>query len=187
MDQRSDYRSGALVDKLARVKIVVSDVDGVQTDDTFTLGIAPNGERVELYQFYTPDGIAALECMRHDIPVYFITGRNSPAVKQRAADLKVNCLQGIKDKVDAIEKVLAERKLQWEDVLFIGNDIQDLSMIRRAGASAAPRDCAVEVMREVDLVSFKEGGKGAFRDIIEHLFKAKNKWHGIVNRDRTLG
>lgn len=185
---RKGQRSpGALRDKLAGIKIVVTDVDGVLTDDTFYMTVTSDGEENESYKWYTKDGMGALECMRHDIPVYFITGRNSRTVKRRANQLGVYCLLGIKDKVDAIEKVLKKRKLQWDDVLFIGNDIQDLSLIRRAGIAACPQDAVAEVQIAVDYISFKKGGEGAFRDIAEWMLKEKGFWKKIVNRERTLG
>ncbi len=179
--------SHTLQKKFARVELVVSDVDGVLTDDTIHLGVGPGGERIELYRFNTKDGIAALECGRNNLPLVFMTGRTSPAVKQRAADLKVECLQGVKDKVGAVEKILTERGLGWESVLFIGNDIQDLSLIRLAGIAAAPADAVDEVRQEVAFISTMRGGEGAFREIIEQVLKAKGQWSQIIRRQRTLG
>ncbi len=174
-------------EKLSKVQFVVTDVDGVHTDDTVLLGIGPNGERFEMYRFITCDGIVIKECLRHSIHVALISGRKAPAVKQRAADLGARCLQGIVDKVAAVEEILKELGLKWENILFIGNDVQDLSLIRLAGFSAAPRDAAPEVRSEADYVTEKEGGHGVVREVLQMLLEAKGLWEHILDRERTLG
>jgi len=149
----------ALREKLSNVRLVVTDVDGVHTNDTFSLGITPNGERIELYTFYTGDGIAVKECLRAGIPVVLISGRKSPAVRQRAADLGAECLQGVVDKVAVVDELLTELGLEWNNVLFIGNDVQDISLLRRAGFSATPAEAAIEAQAEADYVAKKKGGR----------------------------
>lgn len=180
-------RKAALRKKFRRVRLVATDVDGVKTNDTFVLGIGPRGKRIEFYRFFTGDGIAAKECLRHDIPVVMVTGRKSPTVRRRAKDLKVKCLQGVEDKVAAIEALLKKLGLTWKQVLFIGNDIQDLALLRRAGISAAPANAVKEVRWVVDYISKKKGGRGAFRQTIEKMLKAKGLWKKIIERERTLG
>jgi len=174
-------------EKLSNILLVVTDVDGVHTNDTVLLGIGPNGERFEMYRFITCDGIVIKECLRHNIQVVLISGRKAPAVKQRAADLGAQCLQGIEDKVKAVREVLDKLGLEWEHVLFVGNDIQDLSLIRKAGFSAAPRDAAPEVRSEADYVTKKKGGKGVVREVLQMLLEAQGHWETILTRERTLG
>jgi len=177
----------ALREKLSNVRLVVTDVDGVHTNDTFSLGITPNGERIELYTFYTGDGIAVKECLRAGIPVVLISGRKSPAVRQRAADLGAECLQGVVDKVAVVDELLTELGLEWNNVLFIGNDVQDISLLRRAGFSATPAEAAIEAQAEADYVAKKKGGKGIVREVLQHLLEAKGLWKEMVSRERTLG
>jgi len=173
--------------KLLNVRLVVTDVDGVHTDDTILLGIGSGGERIEFYRFITCDGIVIKECLRHDIPVVLISGRKAPAVRQRATDLGARCLQGIVDKVAAVEEILTELRIKWEHVLFIGNDIQDISLIRQVGFSAAPRDAAPEARSEADYVTEKRGGEGVVREVLQMLLEAKGMWEPILARQRTLG
>ncbi len=177
----------ALRKKFRKVRLVVTDVDGVLTDDTFVLGIGPEGKRIEFYRFYTGDGMAVKECLRHDIPVVMISGRKSPTVRVRAKDLGAECLQGVSDKVAAIEKLLKKYGITWKEVLFIGNDIQDIALLRRAGISAVPFDAAKEAHRVADYRAKKKGGRGAFRDVVERALKAKGLWKKIISRERTLG
>ncbi len=206
------------MDALKNIKLVVSDVDGVLTDDTIMLFVPNGGERkefelhangttlrlakenddsvtyfsakddrIEGYSFYTPDGIAVRECIRYHIPIVLISGRRSPAVEQRAKDLGAISLLGVKDKVKHVENLLKEYGASWQELLFIGNDVQDLSLAKKAGFSAAPNDCAPEIRDEVDYVATKTGGKGAFREILQKMFGAKGLWQEIIGRDRTLG
>lgn len=173
--------------KLAKVQLVVTDVDGVHTDDTVLLGIDSHGERIEMYRFITCDGIVVKECLRHNIPVAFISGRKSPAVRQRAEDLGARCLQGIVDKVAAVGEIVEELGIGWAQVLFIGNDVQDISLIRQVGFSAAPRDAAPEARSEADYVTEKRGGEGVVREVLQMLLEAKGMWEPILARQRTLG
>ncbi len=143
--------------------------------------------RIEGYQFFTQDGLAFKECMRHDIPVVFLSGRNSPAVRQRAIDLGVEYHLGVKDKCGPLEQKLKDMNITWQEVLFIGNDIQDLSLLRKVGFSAAPADAVKEVKDVALHVSDRPGGSGAIRSIIEFMFEAKGLWKEIVERNRTLG
>jgi len=173
--------------KLASIRLVVTDVDGVHTDDTFLLGIGPGGERIELYRFYTRDGVAIKECLRHNISVVLISGRKSPAVKQRAEDMGARCLQGIVDKFESVKKIIDELGISWNEVLFIGNDIQDLSLIRRVGFSATPRDAAPETHAEATYITRKNGGEGAVREVLQMMLEAQGLWKSILERERTLG
>jgi 3-deoxy-D-manno-octulosonate 8-phosphate phosphatase (KDO 8-P phosphatase) len=179
--------SPELQQKLAGIRLVFTDVDGVHTDDTFRLGVASNGERVEVYQFHTGDGIAIKECLRNNIPVIFITGRKSPAVIQRATDLGTRFLTGVSDKVAAVEDVMAELGVPWEHILFIGNDIQDISLLKRAGISVAPANSADEAKAVAHHVAQKRGGEGVVREVLQAVLEAKGLWEKIVAGDKTLG
>jgi len=213
----------ALREKLLKVRLVVTDVDGVHTDDKVFISVVPeetkiafvleqagatrrlvscdeNGvpndsflqlsvgtDRIEGYRFFTGDGIVVKHCLRHDIPVVLISGRRSPAVLQRATDLGARCLQGIVDKVAAVEEILKELGLSWEQVLFIGNDIQDISLLRHAGFSAVPQDAAEETREHSHYVATKKGGDGVVREVLKMLLDAKGLWDPIIARQRTLG
>ncbi len=166
-------------------RLAPCDADGA-LDEMHYLASADDG-RIEGYRFYTRDGIAVKECKRHDIPVVFMTGRSSPAVRQRAKDLGVDLRYGIADKVAEVEGILAALGIGWDELFFMGNDVQDLALIRRAGFSAAPADAAAEVLKEAMLVTGRKGGDGAVREAIEFVLSSKGLWQKIVERERTLG
>ncbi len=172
---------------LAGVRLVVTDVDGVHTDGTFLLGVGSNGERIEFYKFNTRDGIAVKECLRHDIHVVLLSGRKSPAVLDRANALGTEIRQGVGDKMAVVEELLSEHQLSWSEVLFIGDDIQDISLLRRAGFSVAPADAAPEAKAEANHVAELKGGEGVVREVLQALLEAKGLWEGIIARERTLG
>lgn len=211
-----------LQEKLKKIRLVVTDIDGVHTNDTFTMctkerrgwwslfdrgtsltlrpcdeagnptdetvrHFAGRKERIEGYTFYSPDGIAVKESIRHDIPVIMISGRRSQAAEERAVGLGARYLGGVKDKVRNVEPFLRERGIGWDQVLAMGNDVQDLSMLRAAGFSAAPADAFPEVLSEVDYVTKKRAGEGAVREMLQLMFEAKGFWRDIVERERTLG
>jgi len=146
-----------------------------------------NASRIEGYSFYTPDGIAVRECVRFEIPFIMISGRRSPAVDQRAKDLGAIPLLGIKDKMKHLEALLGQFGASWDELLFMGNDIPDLSVIRAAGFSACPSDAMQEIKTEVDYVAQNLGGHGAVREVVQMMFEAKGLWQEIVSRERTLG
>jgi 3-deoxy-D-manno-octulosonate 8-phosphate phosphatase (KDO 8-P phosphatase) len=148
----------------------------------------------EGYRFCTKDGIAALECLRHDIPFVMMTGRRSPAVRQRAEDLKVTCRLGVKDKVAEVEVILKEKGIidhkgvpDWSMAVVMGNDVQDLSYMKLAGVAIAPADAVPEVRAVAHFVTGARGGYGAVREAVEAMLKAKGLWSSIISRERTLG
>ena len=206
-------------EKLKRIRLIVTDIDGVHTNDTFVMCAPTDGkeyrvvegvvlklrpidddgnpsdevkyfagrtDRIEGYTFYSPDGIAVKECIRHDIPVIMMSGRRSKAAEQRAEGLGALYLGGVKDKVRNIENHM-KNGISWDEVLVIGNDIQDLSALRAAGFSAAPADAFPEVIAEVDYVSRARAGRGVVREVLQMMLEAKGLWRGIVERERTLG
>jgi len=178
--------------KATSVRLVVTDVDGVLTDKRISISVNEGGDRIETYTFNVLDGMGVKELERHDIPVCFISGRKSPAVFCRARDLDVShILLGVEDKVGDIEGILKIIYSGWEEVLFIGDDIQDLSLLRMAGLPVAPADASPEVLEEVRVlrgyVSPLNGGDGVFRDVAELVLKSQGYWNNIISRKRTLG
>lgn len=168
------------------IRLVECDADGNPTDWIRCFAHGLDG-RIEGYRFYTRDGIAVKECLRHGIPVMFMSGRNSPAVCQRAIDLGAKYFLGVADKVAVLEDALKTLHLGWNQVLFIGNDIQDLSLLRRVGFSAVPSDAVPEALCDATYVARSKGGEGVVREVIEIVLKAQGYWDKIVARERTLG
>lgn len=160
-----------------RIKMIVSDVDGVWTD-----GSVLYGERdVELKRFNVRDGLGVKLAQKAGIDVAIVTGRNSKALERRCEELGIKQLrQGVDDKLEAVKSILSNNKLTFEQLCYIGDDLPDLAVINNAAISAAPSDAVAEVLEAVRWRLEMRGGQGAFREAVERLLKARGEWDAIV-------
>jgi len=165
--------------KLRKIKVLILDVDGVLTDGT----IIYDGSGQELKAFNVRDGAAIKWLQRAGIEVAIISGRNSPPVLVRAKELGIEKLvQGALDKLPAFEKFLDENGRQPEETAFIGDDVHDLPILKRAGFSACPADAVDEVKNMVDYVCQARGGRGAVREVAELILKGQKKWNEALKK-----
>jgi YrbI family 3-deoxy-D-manno-octulosonate 8-phosphate phosphatase len=184
-----DSNSSVVCAAAKRIKLVISDVDGVLTDGTFTLSVKVSGERVEGYRFNTRDGIGIKKCLSNGIPLALISGRDSLTVRTRALDLGLSeeyILLGISDKVGCVEGLMKSLGVSWDEIAFIGDDIQDLSLLRSVVLSAAPCDAVPEVYNEVLYKASSKGGGGVLREVCQLILNAKGLWQKILDEERIL-
>ena len=170
--------SSSLKRKLARVKLFLCDVDGVLTDGSIFIG----GER-EFKRFNIRDGLGLVLARRAGLKIGWISARPSAATELRAQELKIDFLVQQSDrlgKAGAIEKLLAQEKLSWNDVCFIGDDIVDLGPLKRAGFSVAVADGVAEAKVAAHFVTRAAGGRGAVREVAEMILRAQGKWDAFV-------
>lgn len=162
-----------------RVRFLILDVDGVLTDGGIYMG-----ETDELMKpFYVRDGLGMRLWQNEGFGLAVITGRDSAIVSRRAADLKIEDVYlGHIDKRSAYDDVKARYGLRDEEIAYIGDDLVDLAVMEQVGFPAAPADAAAEVRELSCLVAGNPGGRGAVREIIEFLLKAKGRWDGVVAR-----
>ena len=112
-----------------------------------------------------------------------ISGRGSGATTVRAEQLSINYLQqGCKKKLPAFELLLEEAKLSAEEVIYIGDDLLDLPLVRRAGFGVAVANAVDELKAGADYVTKKSGGTGAVREVVEIVLKAIGKWDELMER-----
>jgi 3-deoxy-D-manno-octulosonate 8-phosphate phosphatase (KDO 8-P phosphatase) len=165
-----------LKQKLARVRLVICDVDGVMTDGTVWMG---NG--FELKRFHIRDGLGLKFLQRHGIRVGWVSRRPSGSTQQRADDLKIDfVIQSDSDKVEAVNTLLRETGLNWSEVCFVGDDVVDLGAMQHAGAAVAVGDGVAEVKETADYVTKAPGGQGAVRETAELILKAQGKWSQVL-------
>lgn len=158
-------------------KLILTDIDGVWTDG----GMYYDGTGIELKKFNTYDSAGVLFAHHLGIPVGIITGENTEIVRRRANKLKVDYLfLGVKDKVSVAHSLCEELHITWQDVAFIGDDINDLKLLRVVGFSAAPSSSPVYVRKYVNYTTKKAGGEGAFRDFVEYIL-GEERIEEIVN------
>lgn len=169
-------------ERCKRIELILSDVDGVLTDG----GITFNNQGVETKQFHIRDGMGIKLWQRAGFKFGVLSARTSHIVKVRAAELGVELVrQGFENKLPVGKKVLAELELQPEQVCHIGDDLTDLSLLQYVGLSVAVADAAEEVRAAAHYVTAVAGGRGAVREVIELVLKAKNRWEDLI-RNYTL-
>jgi YrbI family 3-deoxy-D-manno-octulosonate 8-phosphate phosphatase len=163
--------------RLARVQLLLLDVDGVLTDG----GVTYDDAGVESKTFHIRDGLALRTWQRSGLRAGIITGRSSRVVERRAGELGIEILrQGIEDKLTAAAEVIKECGLSWDEAAFLGDDLPDLPVVMRCGVGAAVADACEELRRAAVLVTTLPGGHGAVRELIERMLKARGGWDAIV-------
>ena len=152
-------------------KLVVTDIDGVWTDG----GMYYDQSNIELKKFNTSDSAGVLWCRLNNIPVAIITGEDTDIVKRRAEKLKIDHLfLGIKDKVKVLGSLIDELNIEWGDVAYIGDDINDYQVLKRVGYSSCPLNAPKYIQKIVHKVTPVMGGDGAFRAFVEEILIENN-------------
>ena len=155
-----------LQEKASRVRLILLDVDGTLTDGQLIFG--PEGESYK--SFNVKDGLGIYLVQREGIPVGLVSGRQSQVVESRARELGISHIwQSVRDKLGLFYKILKDFNLDAEEVAFMGDDLNDLPLLREAGLSAATGDAVPEVQEAADYVAGRDGGKGAVREFIDFI------------------
>lgn len=152
-------------------KLFVMDVDGTLTDGKIYM--SSGGEAFKAFDIKDGYGIKNI-LKAHGIQTAIITGRQSEIVKCRAAELDIDYLyQGVSDKLCCLKKILEKVPCSFEDVVYIGDDINDLSCMEIAGLSCCPADAQESVKKVSKYVARRKGGAGAVREIIDMIVVGK--------------
>ena len=148
------------------IELIVLDVDGTMTDSRITY--SHNGD--EIKSFNVKDGLAIASWRKLGKQVAIITGRKSAIVERRAKELHIeHFYQGIENKRVVLESLLAKLEIGMENVAAIGDDLNDLQMLKAAQISFVPRDASAYVDKIATVILSKKGGDGAVREMIEYL------------------
>jgi 3-deoxy-D-manno-octulosonate 8-phosphate phosphatase (KDO 8-P phosphatase) len=148
------------------IELIVLDVDGTMTDSRITY--SEHGD--EIKSFNVKDGLAIASWRRLGKQVAIITGRSSDIVARRAKELRIeHFYQGIHNKKEVLESLLEKLDLTMENVAAIGDDLNDMQMLKAAEVSFVPRDASAYVDKIATVVLSKRGGDGAVREMIEYL------------------
>ena len=169
---------------LARgIRLLVLDVDGVLTDNSITIGLV-EGKRVEFKSFNIQDGLGLGIFRQSGIPVIWMSARPSEATTLRATELRINEVLQLKggDKLPATLELMKQHGVEWKEIAFVGDDLADVPVMRRCGLPIAVANAVDEVKECAVLVTRAEGGKGAVREVIESLLKARGTWAESVSR-----
>jgi 3-deoxy-D-manno-octulosonate 8-phosphate phosphatase (KDO 8-P phosphatase) len=159
--------------------MLLLDCDGVLTDGRIIM--LPGGD--ETKSFDVKDGHAIVMARRAGLEVGIISGRVSSVVRARAAELGITHLyEKAWIKLDPYRQVLEAERLVDEEVCYVGDDVVDIPLLRRAGLSVAVSDAVEEAKAHSHYVTAREGGRGAVREVIEMILKAQDKWDEAMAR-----
>jgi len=162
---------------LKDINTIFLDVDGTLTDGKVYLD---NGKN-EFKAFNVKDGLMVVQAIKLGYEVIIMTGRKSEVVARRAAELGIEeYYQGVRDKKAALEKLMEEKGITYANLAYLGDDLNDLAVMKEARFAGCPADAAAELKEISDLISEFEGGNGAVREILSHILKAKGEYHRVV-------
>lgn len=165
--------------KLADIRILLLDVDGVLTDGSIVY--TDSGEQIK--QFNSKDGLGLRLLMDAGIQVGIVTGRTSNALLHRCRNLKLDLIfDGVQDKRTVIKDISDKTGIPPGNMAFAGDDLIDLPIMKRVGVSFCVADGTKEVQKEATFITRARGGHGAVREICEQILKAKGLWDKALNR-----
>jgi len=169
--------------KLADIRLLLLDVDGVMTDG----GIIYDGNGVETKTFNVKDGHGIKMLQRYGIQVGIITGRTSLVVDIRARELGIELLyQGALNKLESYDDVKQKTGLGDSQIAYMGDDVIDVPVMRRAVFAAAPSDALLEARNAAHYVTFSAGGRGAVREVCDLILKGRGFWSEVETRYELL-
>lgn len=164
--------------RLARVRLLALDVDGTLTDGR--IRVEEGGESLD---FCVLDGIALLWLREAGVEIAWITGRDTPALRRRARDLRVAELHAlVPDKAACLRALQHKLGIAPEETAAMGDDVPDLGLAAAAGIFACPQDARPELRARAQLVTSARGGEGAVREFAELLLRARGAWERILAR-----
>jgi 3-deoxy-D-manno-octulosonate 8-phosphate phosphatase (KDO 8-P phosphatase) len=169
-----------LFKRLARVRLLALDVDGVLTDGGISYGA--HGTADQIQRFDVQDGLALRWLSKAGVKIAWITGRACMANAQRARELEIDELfERVASKRDVLREIQARLAIARDETAAMGDDLPDLSLRAAAGFFAAPANAVDEVKARADLVTRASGGRGAVRELGEAILRAQGRWQAILD------
>ena len=161
------------------IKLLLMDCDGVLTDGQ--LELLENGD--EQKTFHARDGQGISLFHRAGWKTGIISGRTSSAVERRAQDLKMAYVrQYAKDKIAALEEIMAAAGVSADECAYIGDDVADIPVMRRVGFAVAVADAVEETKQAAHYVTELKGGRGAVREVADLILKAQGRWEELMKQ-----
>ena len=154
-------------EKLKKIKLLAMDFDGVLTDNK--VFIDEDGKEMVICDRSDSLGIKMLRKEKKEIDIIVISKETSKVVKARCEKLHIEYMTGIDDKLEALKGIIEQKKLKFENVAYIGNDVNDIECIQNSGIGVAVADSANNVLQVADFVTTKKGGHGAVREFCDML------------------
>ncbi len=166
----------SLAAKLKKIKLLATDVDGVMTD----AGMYYGDDGIELKKFSTRDGMGMVLLRKAGYKLAIITSENTKIVAMRAQKLQIGDIyQGAMNKVEAMEDLLKKYSLRWDEIAYIGDDVNDLPVLERVGFAATPSNGTERNKKIADYITKNKGGDGCVREVCDLLIDMKYKGNKI--------
>ena len=167
------------LDRARAVRLMIFDVDGVLTDGTLLYG--PGGEALKAFSAHDGHGLKMLAAS--GVACALLSGRASPAVTRRAAELGIeHVLQGIDEKLPAFEELLRKTNLKPDQAGFMGDELVDLPVLTRCRFACAPREAPEAVRSRVHYVATAPAGRGAVREVCELVMRAQQTLERAIGK-----
>lgn len=167
----------SVLNKAKKIKFLLLDVDGVLTDGR----IIYDSRGHDMKFFDVHDGLGVYCLNRAGIKTILITAKGSRAIKPRARDMAVEAVfENILPKSAVLEKVMKKYGVSGDEICFMGDDLVDLSIMKRVGFPVAVFNACSEIKRASSYITFREGGRGAVREVAELILKSQGVWQEIL-------
>lgn len=156
-----------------KITTFIFDIDGVLTDGTLLV----LRDDLQARQMHVKDGFGLQMAIKNGYHVFIISGGISEEAKKRLEYLGVKEIHlGVPDKTKFVDDLLKSKKIKWEEVLYMGDDLPDIPLMNKVGLSCCPADAVNEVKGIVKYISPINGGWGCVRDVIEKTLKVNGHW-----------
>lgn len=166
-----------VAERLARIELLLLDVDGVLTDGSIVL----DDQGVETKTFHVRDGSGIKLLQVAGVEVGLVTGRRSRVVEHRARELGITEVhQGVRDKLAVVRELLVRRHLLADAVAFVGDDVVDLPVLLQVGLAVTVADAPAYMRERVHWVTARPGGRGAVREIADAILVARGAWERVL-------
>jgi 3-deoxy-D-manno-octulosonate 8-phosphate phosphatase (KDO 8-P phosphatase) len=163
-----------VLEQFKKVSTFIFDIDGVLTDGT----VLVLRDGLQARQMHVKDGLGLQMAVRNGYKVFIISGGISEESKKRLQYLGLQEIHiGVEDKTKFTAEILEKNKINWSEVLYMGDDLPDIPLLNKVGLSCCPADAVNEVKTMVKYISPVNGGWGCVRDVIEKVLKVNGHWH----------
>lgn len=163
--------------RFRKVKLLLLDVDGVLTDGR----IVYDSRRRDSKFFDVHDGLGVYVLHKFGINTIIITAKNSKAIAPRSKDMRVaEVFAGIFPKTMVLERIIKKYSVSLEEICFVGDDLVDLSLMRKVGLPVAVANARDEIKEACAYVTNCSGGRGAVREVAELILKSQGKWKDVL-------
>src|SRR5277367_6800406 len=178
--------SASLAKRAKQIQVLLMDVDGTMTEGTVTLLSQPDGTALEIKQFDAHDGQGLTLAHTAGLRTGRITGRESSALLRRAREMKMEFVYMKQPlKMPAYEDILRVTGASDSEVAYVGDDLPDIPLMRRAGLAVAVGDAVPEVKKAAHYTTKAIAGHGAIREAVEVILKSKGIWEAMIDKARA--